>query len=85
MSRGYEVFRPLSPTASCDLAVLKNGKVLRIEVKTVQRFLTGNIANPDVDSLKCDVIALVVSAGEVEIIYRPSLSEWTTETIASGE
>lgn len=34
MFKGYEVFRALSPQASCDLAILKNGKLLRVEVRS---------------------------------------------------
>lgn len=34
MVRGYEVFRALSPACSCDIAVLKDGKLLRIECRT---------------------------------------------------
>lgn len=34
MRSGYEVFRAMSPSTSCDLAVLKNGRLLRIEVRT---------------------------------------------------
>lgn len=32
--KGYEVFRAVSSACSCDLAILKNGKLLRVEVKT---------------------------------------------------
>jgi hypothetical protein len=34
LSKGYEVFRALSPSASCDLLALRNGKVLRVESRT---------------------------------------------------
>src|SRR5207244_171702 len=33
LEKKYEVFRAISAACSCDLAVLKNGKLLRIEVK----------------------------------------------------
>ena len=32
MRRGYQVFRALSPGSSCDMLVLKNNEVLRVEV-----------------------------------------------------
>lgn len=34
MSRGFEVFRALSPSASCDLAIISNDHLLRVEVRT---------------------------------------------------
>jgi len=34
LNRGYEVFRALSPSTSCDLAVLKDGILHRVEVRT---------------------------------------------------
>ena len=34
MKKGYEVFRALSASCSCDLAVLKGGDLIRIEVRT---------------------------------------------------
>src|SRR5262245_42807567 len=34
LRRGYEVFRALSPSCSCDLAVLREGRLLRVEVRT---------------------------------------------------
>lgn len=33
MQKGYEVFRPLSPSAPCDLVVIKDQRILRIEVR----------------------------------------------------
>ncbi len=34
MEKGYSVFRALSPTCFCDLISVKDGKMLRIEVRT---------------------------------------------------
>jgi hypothetical protein len=34
MSKGYEVFRALSPSSSCDLVIIKNGGMRRVEVRT---------------------------------------------------
>jgi hypothetical protein len=34
LSKGYEVFRALSPSASCDIIALRAGKILRIESRT---------------------------------------------------
>ena len=34
LSRGYEVFRAVSPSCSVDVIAQKNGKISRVEVKT---------------------------------------------------
>jgi Holliday junction resolvase-like predicted endonuclease len=34
LGKGFEVFRSISPAASCDLIAMKQGKMLRVEVKT---------------------------------------------------
>lgn len=36
--RGYEVFRALEPSATCDLIALKDGKCLRVQVKTATTY-----------------------------------------------
>ena len=37
LSRGYEVFRSVSPHAGADLVAIKGGEVLRVEVKSIGR------------------------------------------------
>lgn len=34
MKRGFNVFRALSPSCPCDLAILRDGKLIRVEVTT---------------------------------------------------
>lgn len=46
MSRGFEVFRALSPHTSCDLAVLLGGRLVRVEVRTGTRGLDGTLHYP---------------------------------------
>ena len=41
LARGYDVFRALSPNAPCDLAVLREGKLIKIEVRTCHVSSTG--------------------------------------------
>lgn len=74
LRRGYEVFRSVSPNCSCDLAVLKNGTLLRIEVRTGHRAANGKIYWPikKSDQEKSDHFA-VVTDGEIE--YHPDLSD----------
>ncbi len=80
LSKGYEVFRAVSPACSCDLAVLKNGQLLRIEVRTAparptnSRVLavTGIVNN--VDKTKSDIAAIISRDGG-KIEYHPPLPE----------
>ena len=36
--KGYEVFRALDPCASCDLVALKDGKMQRVQVRTISTY-----------------------------------------------
>lgn len=71
--RGYEVFRSLAQCCSCDLLVLKSGKILRVEVRTVpvakEKWWRNKRAK---DSGRQDVFAWVLPD---RIIYEPSLEE----------
>jgi hypothetical protein len=72
LRRGYAVFRALSPSCSCDLAILKGGRLFRVEVRTAYRHQkTRRLFYPKVDPEKSDIAALVV--GGTEIIYIPEL------------
>jgi len=68
LEKGYEVFRAVSPAASCDLAALRNGELLRIEVRTGTYKLTGGISYPK--NIKADVLAVVLHN---QIVYEPPL------------
>ena len=72
MLRGYEVFRALSPSTSCDLAILKDGHLLRIEVRTVAARKNGEIVrqNNPKDAGRHDIFAAVCCG---QIRYFPSL------------
>lgn len=78
MKKGYEVFRSLSQSCSCDLAVLKNERLTRVEVKTGYRNKNGRISYPEykkhsrLKRLKFDIIAIYLHESN-EIIYRPDL------------
>lgn len=72
LKRGYEVFRALSPSCSCDLMVLKDGKTIRVEVKTAYRNkISGNIMRSPVKPGAFDLVAMVI--GGIEILYTPEL------------
>jgi hypothetical protein len=57
--RGYAVFRALSPACPCDLVVLHDGRVFRVEVTTGHRSVTGNLQYPKKDPMLYDVLAVV--------------------------
>jgi hypothetical protein len=71
MSRGFEVFRALSAACSCDLAVLVDGNLIRVEVRTGKRTANGKLAFPRVqrDGGRQDVYAIVVHSLPQEILY----------------
>lgn len=73
LTKGYEVFRALSSSCSCDLAVLKGTKLVRVEVRTSYD-QNGKIAkhkNPR-DAGRQDVYAWVLPD---RIIYEPEIIE----------
>ena len=61
LRRGWEVFRALSPSASCDLLILKNNKMIKLEVRTGYEGLGGGntkrLTYP-VNNIKTEYIAL---------------------------
>lgn len=71
LRKGYEVFRALSPSCSCDLAILKDHQLLRIEVRTGKRSATGKITYPP-DRANADHFAVVVGT---EVHYFPVLPD----------
>lgn len=69
--RGYNVFRALSPNGPCDLAILKEDKLLKVEVKTAYYSPHGgSIHMPKPRTKDYDVLASVLHD---KIIYEPSL------------
>ena len=61
LQKGYEVFRALSPSCSCDLAILKNGILYRVEVRTGYKNLSGNLyySRGDRDIGRQDIFAVL--------------------------
>jgi len=74
MSKGYDVFRALSPHCPCDLAVLIDSKLLRIEVRTAQVSTSGKKYKSEKARDKFDHYAWVYPC---EIMYEPSLPSIT--------
>ena len=71
LSKGYEVFRSVSPTSSCDLAILKDGKLLKVEVRTGYRSRSGNLMFKKTDRGH-DIYAVVIGNNTM---YIPPLPE----------
>lgn len=70
LERGFEVYRALSPAAPCDLAILRDGRLLRVEVTSGRRRIGGGISRPQKDRLKFDILAVVVRPSN-QVIYEP--------------
>jgi len=62
LEKGYEVFYAATRTSSCDLVILNNGLLRRVEVKVNQQAVFP----------RADILALVTSEG---IIYQPDLPD----------
>jgi hypothetical protein len=68
--RGYEVFRPLSQHASCDLLALDGNRAWRVEVKTGYR-QSGCSSVRGRQVGQHDVLAIVIR--NKRIVYKPNL------------
>lgn len=66
--RGFHVFRAISASCVCDLAILKGKKLVRVEVTTGYHTVAGNITYPLHDPSNYDIMAVVVKGG---ITYFP--------------
>lgn len=75
MLLGYNVFRALSPSCPCDLAILKGEKLIRVEVTTGTMGITGRLSFPKTklkDGGKCDLLAVVHKGS---IYFSPDLEQ----------
>ncbi len=78
LRKGFDVFRALSPSSSCDAAIIANGKLYRIEVTTGCFSASGKIQHP-LKRNGFDILAIVFKSGEIQ--YVPSLKEVGLEII----
>lgn len=73
--RGLHVFRAVSQSCQCDLAILDSeNRLWRVEVTTGCYNLKGGISHPTKDSSRFDLLA-IVGRSDGKITYRPPLSE----------
>ena len=70
LRRGYAVFRALSPSCSCDLVIMKNGVLQRVEV-TSGRHTKTKIEWLPKDPAKFDLLAVVTRDGQIH--YTPEV------------
>src|SRR5262249_47266514 len=69
MRKGWEVFRAVSPSASCDLIAVKGEQLLRIQVtKAHYNKATGKTYYPNHKGEPFDILALSFVTGEVSYI-----------------
>jgi hypothetical protein len=68
LSRGYHVYRSQSQHAPCDIVIIANDKLLRVEVTTGQKYLKGWSYPPRTDRHKYDVLAIGFPDGEIKYI-----------------
>lgn len=59
MTKGYEVYRALSQSSSCDILAIKDNKILKVEVRTGTITLNGKMSYP-LSNIKGDQIAVIV-------------------------
>lgn len=74
IKKGCHVFRSVSPAAPCDMIILKDGKLRRVEVTTGQRLANNELSSPAHDKEKYDILATVIIE-EGFIKYEPELEE----------
>jgi hypothetical protein len=68
LEKGFDVFRSLSPSASCDLAIIKDGAFKRVEVRTSYFSRDGSIHCDRTGNY--DLLAMVLPN---QIVYDPPL------------
>jgi Holliday junction resolvase-like predicted endonuclease len=72
LTKGYEIFRATSPATSCDLIAMKDGRCLRVEVRTARYAADGSpyFATTQKDRGRSDHYAAVLPD---TIVYIPPL------------
>jgi len=66
LNKGFDVFHAASPSCSCDLAVLKDNKLYRVEVRTGKYSSSGSYYYPKYH--RADIMAIVLPD---KVIYQP--------------
>lgn len=58
LKKGYAVFRSLSPACFCDVVIIKDEKVLRVEIRTGYEYPNGRVSFPRQMYGKIDVFGI---------------------------
>ncbi len=75
--QNFHVFRAVSPSCPCDLVVMKNQLLLRVEVTTGRRHVANQkIHFPAKDTAYFDILAVVVIEENL-VVFTPDLSSFT--------
>ncbi len=74
MSKGWEVFRAMSPACPCDLIAMKGSLLIRVQVRSTYKFDSGETRIPTSakDEGRQDMFAVVVH-NDKHIEYSPPL------------
>lgn len=64
LSKGYEVFRSMSPNCTCDIVIRKVGILQTLEVKTGYKLPSGVLVHPK-PIYKTDILAVVSRGGVI--------------------
>lgn len=79
LSRGYAIFRSLSPSCFCDLIAVKEGRILRVECRTAYKNqLNGTLSFPKKKNGEIDIFGLYVPLSK-EIVYLQEDAKTTAE------
>jgi PD-(D/E)XK endonuclease len=74
LQRGYDVFRSVSPSCSCDLVAQKDGVLTTIEVRTGLKFEKGGMSSGGgANSIRAECLALVLKNRRNEVHYSPDM------------
>ena len=68
LKKGYEVYRPLSPSCSGDLLIEKNSKFIKIEVRSGYRHLITGKVYFSIKNVRAETMAVVIQRTE-EILF----------------
>lgn len=73
LTRGYHVFRSLSPSCTCDLVIVVDRRAFRIEVTTGHRTRDGKLQYPRHNNVRYDALAVVLPDVIVYLTEAPEL------------
>ena len=71
LEKGFEVFRSVSPASSCDLVIVKNRKLYRVEVTMGYRLKEGELNHDKHNTENYDILCRVMPN---EIVFMPDLN-----------